>query len=303
MTFSHALSTNNYGPYKFIVATSAANGTHTTLAAALAVASSGDTVYLRDSVTENVTIPAGVEIVGAGASQSSTITSITGKITMTAAGSSTLRNLRLITNSDFAIVVSGSNATSLDIRECSIIANNNTAISFTNSNASSSIIIDDTFCDVMNTGISLFASSSNGTLTMSYCRCANSGGTSTASTTSAAQVTLNYCLFPIPLSASSTGFFVIEYCDIDTSPTNTTCITTAGTSSGHQSIFSRYRSGTASSVSVGSGTTVQILDCSFNSSNANVLTGAGTINYSFITFFGSSSGHNVTTENALATLI
>ena len=46
MTFTHALSTNNYGPAKFIVDALVANGTHTTIASALTSASSGDTIFL-----------------------------------------------------------------------------------------------------------------------------------------------------------------------------------------------------------------------------------------------------------------
>jgi pectin methylesterase-like acyl-CoA thioesterase len=63
MTFTHALSTNNYGPAKFIVSSSAANGTHTTIAAALTSASTGDTIFIRPGTyTENLTLKAGVNL-------------------------------------------------------------------------------------------------------------------------------------------------------------------------------------------------------------------------------------------------
>ena len=86
MAFTHALSTNNYGPAKFIVATSAANGTHTTLASAMADAVSGDIIFMRDSVTENVTLTPGVSITSFAGSPSSSQVSITGTLTMTGAG-------------------------------------------------------------------------------------------------------------------------------------------------------------------------------------------------------------------------
>jgi hypothetical protein len=103
MAFTHALSTNNYGPAKFVVATSAANGTHTTLASAMSAASSGDTIFLRDSVTENVTLTPGVNISSwpSGSSLNGTGNAkITGKLTMTGAGSVTIVGIQLETNSD-----------------------------------------------------------------------------------------------------------------------------------------------------------------------------------------------------------
>src|SRR6187549_2813926 len=99
MSFTHALSTNNYGPRKFIVATSAANGTHTTLASAMSAASAGDTIFLRDSVTENVTITPGVNIVGPVNQGTLNVPTITGTLTMTGAGTSTVSNVILTTNS------------------------------------------------------------------------------------------------------------------------------------------------------------------------------------------------------------
>ena len=94
MGFTHALSTNNYGPSKFVVATSAANGTHTTLASAMSDASAGDTIFIRDSVTENVTITPGVNIASYYGSADDS-PAITGTLTMTGAGTSFLSGLRL----------------------------------------------------------------------------------------------------------------------------------------------------------------------------------------------------------------
>ena len=63
MTFTHALTTGNYGPAKFIVSANVYEGTHTTIAAALTSASSGDTIFIRPGTyTENLTLKAGVNL-------------------------------------------------------------------------------------------------------------------------------------------------------------------------------------------------------------------------------------------------
>jgi hypothetical protein len=55
-------------------------------------------------------------------------------------------------------------------------------------------------------------------------------------------------------------------------------------------------SGTSSAISIGSGTNVGARQCVINSSNTNAITGAGTLSYSGLSFSGSSSTINVTTQ-------
>lgn len=120
MTFTRALSTNNYGPAKFIVASSSANGTHSTLASAMAVATSGDTIFLRDSVTENVTLTPGVNISSWGSGSSLNATgraSITGTLTMTGAGSCTISGIQLQTNAAALLAVTGSAASVVNLQK------------------------------------------------------------------------------------------------------------------------------------------------------------------------------------------
>ena len=55
------ISTNTFGVAKWIVSANTALGTHTTITAATAAASSGDTILLRDlAFTEDVAMKAGV---------------------------------------------------------------------------------------------------------------------------------------------------------------------------------------------------------------------------------------------------
>ena len=297
MTFTHALATNNYGPAKFIVATSAANGTHTTLATAMAAASAGDTIFLRDSVTENVTITPGVNIT-AWAGASANTPSITGTLTMTAAGTSTISGLTLITNSAAIIAVTGSAASILNVNNCYLNCSNNTGITFSSSNAAATISIANCSGDLGTTGIGLYSSSSAGSLLIRYTKMTNTGASTTASSNSAGSVTIMNCIMTIAFSTSSTGIIVIDNSQIDTSAINTICLTTAGSGSANNSYSTYYASGSASAISIGVGTTLGVGQVNVVSTNTNAVTGAGTLVNGGISFTGSSSLINTSTQTA-----
>ena len=291
MTFTHALSTNNYGPTKFIVATSAANGTHTTLASAMAAASVGDTIFLRDSVTENVTITPGVNITAWSASELNT-PSITGKLTMTGAGTSTISGIDLITNSDFAIAVTGSAASVLYVNNCYINCTNNTGISYTSSNSSSVLTIANCRMNTATTGIANFACSSTGRLTFNFTLIVNTGSSTTANTCSAGTFSSRNCSFPLPLTYSSPNDGSAIFCSYVT--TNQTAITASGT--GTFTIqYAQISTGTATAIVVGSGVIFALRSVVINSSNAAAVSGAGFLNYCLLGFSnGSNSSITVT---------
>lgn len=280
---------------------------YSTIAAAItqaiadgASASNPKNIHIKpkgSAYAENLTVVDGINLIGQGYQ-----TVINGKISMTTAGSATISNLVLETNADFLLDVTGSAASGLAVRDCFLNCTDNTGISFTSSSGSSSIQLDDCLGDIGTTGIALFVHTGAGALSCNNLRLGNSGGSSTASTTSTGSVNLYYSLLPIPFATTGTGTFNIEFCEIITVSTNTTCLTTAGTGES-KSLYSSYDSGTASSISIGAGTTVNLRSATILSSNANVLTGAGTLNYAFVTFVGSSSGHNVSSETPYATLI
>jgi hypothetical protein len=292
MALTHALSTNNYGVARLIVATTAANGTHTTLTGAMADAASGDTIILRDSVAENVTLTAGVNIAAWTGGTLNTPT-ITGKLTMTTAGTCNISGIRLTTNSDNIIVVSGSAASIINLNNCYLNCSNNTGISM--SSSSSSAQVNCFYCrgDLGTTGIAYYSSSSAGSINMLYCQFMNSGASTTASSNSAGTVNLQWSSFVSPISTSSTGVLGILHCEINTAAQNATCITTAGTGSAN-SRHNTLSSGTATTISVGSGTTLGTKFDLINSSNTNALDGLGTIAVSDVGFINSTK-NNVTT--------
>lgn len=296
MTFTHALPTGNYGPAKFIVATSPADGTHTTLASALAAASSGDTVFLRDSVTENVTIPPGVNIAAWIGGLANT-PSIIGTVTMTGTGSSSISGIRLVTNSAPCITVSGSSASVLRLYNCYLDITNNTGISFTSSSASAMINVYNCNGALGTTGISLYSHSSAGGLSFQNTNIDNPGNSSTASSHSAGTVGMTGCGMFLPVSVSGSATISLFSSFINTQTTNTTGITLSDTSQAH--IYqSSIATGTASCISAGSGTTANIYNhVVLQSTNTNVTTGAGSIQYgTYVVPSGNSYISNVTTQ-------
>ncbi len=294
MALTHALSTNNYGTAHLIVATSAANGTHTTLATALADAVTGDTVFLRDSVTENVTLVAGINI-SAWSGGSLNTPSISGTITCSSAGTSTISGIELITNSAPFLTVSGSAASIVNLRDCYLNASNNTGISHTSSNAASVINVTNCSGNIGTTGITMHVSTSAGNIIYVSSNLSNTGASVTPSSVSTGAVSVNNSSFGFNLSTSSVGILTTCNSYIDNSSNNSTVITTAGT--GGANLFnSVYLSGTASCISIGAGTTVNISEITANSTNTNPITGAGTIVLGSVTM--PSTGHviNTTTQ-------
>ena len=305
MTFSHALSTNNYGTAKFIVSSSAANGTHTTIASALAIASSGDTIFIRPGTyTENLTLKAGVNLTAFGSDSSQNGTGkviIQGTCTLSEAGTVTISGVQLQTNSAAALAVTGSAASIVNLENCYLNFTNSTGITYSSSSSSSAINIKNCSGNLGTTGIGIFTASSAGRMSLRYVNFSNSGNSTTASTTSSTTIEIFYSIFGSVFSTSSTGNIIFENTYVDASGINTACLTSAGT--GIQTIYSGYfASGSASCLSIGSGTTCNIAGAIFSSSNTNALTGAGTVNYRNLSFTGTSKTINVTTQTIAGTI-
>lgn len=280
-------SDNKFGVAQWIVDPVSGLGTHTTIAAALAAASSGENIFIRPGVyTEDITLKAGVNLTGFTSDSPDLTVNITGKISASYTGSVTLANLTLRTNSDFFLEITGSGALFLDVVNCNLIAADNTGISFTNSNASSIVELYQCFGDVATTGVALFAHSSAGTMQFEWCDIGNSGSSTTASTASAGSLFLNWSQFIFPITTSGTVSFGSNYCSHFTSPINTTSLT-LGSSGPQQVTHGNIASGTASDISIGS--TAAVINTSLAGSNANQITGAGTCNYTGVYKFGAGA--------------
>lgn len=295
------LSTNTFGVARWIVSPTLSNGTHTTIAGAMASASSGDTIWVRDGTyTENITLKAGVVVTASPSDQSNPNVTVVGKWTMTVAGNCAIENIRLETNNDYAVEVTGSAASVVRLRNCRVIGTNFSCLHLTSSDAGSAIFLN--FCggDTQTTGIAFFVVTGIGNIGITKCvQIDNTGGSTTASTMSAGSLNAQYSVMKIPISTSGAASLSFLYCYLYTIEINQTALTTTGTGSATVQ-YSQYVSGTASAVSIGVGTAVTLIDCAVNSSNTNAVTGAGTLSYGPIEFTGSSSTVNVTTQTPLS---
>ncbi len=291
------ISTNTFGCAKWIVSSDATQGTHTTIAGALTSASSGDTIFIRPGTyTENLTLKVGVNLAAFDCDALTPNVTISGKATLTAAGSVSISGIRLQTNSDFFLAVTGSAASVVNLKNCFLNCLNNTGISFTSSSSSSLIKIIDCYGDISTTSISLYSTSSSGGFSLINVQITNSGSSSTASTSSSGSLGFYRSNLSFPISTSSTAIFVAYECQFFTDATNTTCVTLSGTGNG-QITGSSLFSGSSVAISIGSGTTLGCFNSRIECTNTNGISGSGTLNLSGVVFSGSGRGISVTTKN------
>lgn len=297
MTFTRALATNNYGPAKFIVdGTTVANGTHSTIAAALTSASSGDTIFIRPGTyTENLTLKAGVNLTAFACDALTPNVIISGNCTHNTAGTVSISGIQLKTNSAANITVSGSVASILNLIGCDINCSNNSGITYSSSSASSQINMYNCTGNLGTTGIKLFDQTSAGTTTIFNCRFTNTGGSSTASTQSAGTLDIKFSLVMSPITTSGSGLITANYSDFDTNALNAIAITHGGSSSSSLNDC-EFASGSAASLSTSG--TIGLNRAGITSSNTNPVTGAGQLNYTNVSFHGSGLGMNTTTQVA-----
>jgi hypothetical protein len=264
----------------------------------MAAASAGDTIFLRDSVTENVTITPGVNIAAWQGSSANTPT-ITGKLTMTGAGVSTISGIHLKTNSDYFLSVTGSAASQLLISNCYLDCSNNTGIQYTSSSSSSGITFYNCGGNLGTTGIGLYTHSAAGSMSFAQCQISNSGASTTASSNSAGSVGFGGSGIFVPMACSG-GTINLNGSFINTQATNTVGLAMTGTGQAYL-YMSSVATGTASTITVDTSAVVNIYNqCVLQSTNAATVSGAGTFQYGeFMTDSASSTTVTAATQTPL----
>jgi hypothetical protein len=291
------LSTNTFTASRWIVSADPTQGTHTTIQGAINASSAGDGIIIRSGTyTEDITLISGIDVKGARGDGVTPIVTIIGNVTYTGTGNATISEVRLQTNGGFLVTVSGANASVLHILSADLHCTNNTGISFTNSNAASQILVESCTGNLTTTGIAFHSMSSVGALTYRYTSFNNTGASVTASTNSAGTVNILYANLLSPFATSGTGVVISSYSLIDTSAQNVTAFTTAGTGTSTLR-YNDSLSGTASALSIGTGSKINLFGGLINSTNANAITGLGTIKYASVAFVNSGTTLNVTTQN------
>jgi hypothetical protein len=287
----------NYAPANGFLVNADGSADFTSVNSAIAAATAGQTIYLHGTVTENVTLKAGVDVVswpGEGLTPNATII---GTCTLTTAGTVTISGIRLQTNSAALLAVTGSVASIVNLDDCYLNCTNNTGITFSSSSASSIIQIINCQGNLGTTGIALATMSSTGTMNVINSTLNNSGGSTTITSCSAGLLQFNLCSLGFPVGSTSTGGINVTNCQINLS--NTIGITANGTAGGLVQLSSIV-SGTASCITVGTGVIYSANCCYLSSSNTNTVTGAGAIYYSGLS--GNPLVINTTTQTFAGTL-
>lgn len=278
----------------YIVDPSSTKAGYSTIASALSAASSGDTIGIKPGTyTENLTLKAGVDLVSLPGEGNTGQVTIQGKCSASFAGSCCISGIRLQTNSDYCLEVTGSSATVITLDNCFIDAADNSAIN--SSSTSSSFLLTLTNCrgDIGTTGVNYFAIVA-GNIRIRHCTFKNSGGSTTASTlgagSTAGNLSILNSLLINSITTDGTSSIGAMNCDFFGS-----IHTLGGTSSSHVAMGCRYENTSIPLVVNTSGKLV-IHNCMIDSGGAHGIDGTGVIEYAGLTFKNASS-INVSTQN------
>lgn len=287
-----------YGTAKFIVSATAGQGNYTTIASALAAASSGDDIFIREGVyTENLTLKSGVNLIGWMSGEDALTVEIVGTLTASFDGQCVLKNISFGNNGATNILeMTGANSPRVFLEDCYLeVTADRTAISMSGAQPDKIVHLYRCTGLIQDSAI-LFNSSSVGTVNIEYSKIIAqmspaSPGTATAS---AGTIDIKYSTMT-PVSTTSTAGIKIQSSFLDGSGTNVTALTANGTGTSTAN-FLTANSGTASAITVGTGATLTISNSTVSSSNTNAITGAGTLVNAGIAFVGTSSLINTTTQ-------
>lgn len=294
-------SDDNFGVTSYIVDGTAGQGNFTTIGAALTAASTAGfqgTIFIRPGTyTENLTLLAGVNLCAWITDQANGTVTIVGKLSFSSAGTVNISGIQLKTNLDYFLSITGSVASIVNLYNCNLNAFNNQGINYASSSSSAQLNLY--YCNGTNnagTGNAFITSSTPAGPTFLYCDIENSSNSTTASTFSAGGPVIRYSRILFPITTSSTAGIQSENSVHFTDNINVTAITHGG--SGTNCILRNctISSSTASAVSVGTGSVLEISNCQISSSNSNSITGAGTVKPANISFSSSNSNINTTTN-------
>lgn len=288
--------TNNFAMVKFIVDSNGlqTGATHTTIQGAIDDASSGDMIGIRygstGSYAEDPVLIDGITLV-ALTDRLSTKPEILGQCSITS-GTANIKGLQLTEDGSAAIACSSTGG--VNIYNCALTCS--TADLITNSGSGLIRVLESSVNLLGN--FKAFDCSGSGGIFFRNCSGANTASTTASTHSGSGTLRVEQCNIPIHFSMSGSSGTIISNSTLDGETRNITILTTAGT--GNHSIHNcNIKSGTSSCVSVGSGTTFTTANTNYESSNTNVITGAGTVKPSNLSFSGSSSLINTTTQTEL----
>lgn len=284
----------NYSVAKGLIVDSTGHGDFTSIQSAINAASAGQTIFVRPGTyTENLTLKARVNISAFDCDQQNGSVLIQGKISHSTSGTVSISGVRLQTNSDNLIEITGSSASIIRLVLCNLIISSNVGINMTSSSSGAFVFLR--LCNsLIQSTATFFTVSGAGSLLFSYCDSGASGSTTRSTFSSSGVLTIDYSTIGASLTTSGSSSISADYsilfADVDA----------GGIVLGGSGAFQVVSHCTITGQVTINNTTFLILS-SVSSAQVNALTGAGTLKYGQITFFN-SSGHNVATETALGTL-
>lgn len=290
----------NYGPSNgFIVDAASSDADFATIQSAVTAAPANTTIFIKPGTyTENITLASGKNLAAWTCDALTPNVTIAGTITVTSATTVSISGIRLQTNSAALLAVTGSAASIVNLNNCYLNCSNTTGISFTSSSASAQITVTNCQGNLGTTGIAIFNSSSPGNLGLQNCNFANSGGSTTANTISAGLLSSVYSTFSNPITTSAAGVISINYCIVNTILQNVIALTHGGSGTNSRVGKCALLSGSAAAASIGGTLTMDA--CEIFSTNATaVITGAGTLLYTPLTFTASGQIINITNQTPL----
>ena len=290
------------------------NGTHSTIAAATASAASGDTIFIRPGTyTESFTAKAGVNYIGwsgDGLNNNVIINGNSPTISISSAGNYSFSNIQLKSAGN-AMIVSGSGAVTLTLTNFNLVnVSGTTPFGIQLATTSTSTVLNAYNC-VFSTGNAstgqLLKIAGQNTANLYGCSFLNPGANASANVIdlSGASATLNmyncFCQVAIAtdFSSSHTGMIVnIDNSVIDTSASNVTSVALVASSNATANIFNtRLASGTATPITIASGSTATLSNIVLNSSNTAAISGGGTVNIGEISQIGTYGSTSISTTN------
>lgn len=276
-------------------------GDFTTIQSAINASSSGDTIFVRNGTyTEDITLIAGLNIVGMSGDNQIPQINIIGKVQASYSGTSAISFLNIETNGDFAVEVTGSNATILNVNNCTIVASDNTAINNDNSNASTQANFTQCTIEVSDNTVTAFSSTTSGALNLARTGIFNNASTSVRSSATSGAINLSFVGSTVPITLGGTVASNPRSCTFGS--TSRAIIPMIFSTSAPCLVRDcEFASNTVAALQVDSGGTHAFWNCDiFSLGGTNALVGTGSIIASNLYFLG-GSGITITSISPINT--
>lgn len=278
-------------------ATVGLRGTFQTITAALAAASSGQTIFIRrGTYTENLTLKAGVNLAAYDCDAQNALVVIEGDISATFAGACSICGIKFVASGiSTAFLMSGANATIVNLINCylNVTAVGIGAIATSVSNAASRLNLISCNGDLATTSTSIYRQTGTGTINIYNCNFLNSGSSVTSNNTLSGFTNIYSSSFTNGIGNQTDG--ITQIFDSSVITPNASCISNNSNSGGTLTCSNCYlSSGTASAVDcAGTNSIMTVINSTLNTSNANAIARSSgatpTIRYGNLTFNGTSS--------------